>query len=360
MTSRSSERPSFLFTAGIACLPVVLVLTPYLDQGAWLFASFRSVVVALAIALAVLGIASLLLRDHVHGALVGLCAFAMLLAYDYPGLLVLVAIVAGLITVHALLRDRGSRVVSKLFNVAYQVLGIFGFVLLIVTVVQFGVRGQITGFSATATAGEVDPAAPDIYLVLLDGYPRADMLARDWGFTDPGIVAGLEDLGFRVADGARSNYNMTKLTLGSLFSMSLLDEVEPWSGYDRPAYAPPAERAVALQHNRAFDLLRDHGYRITSLSGGYTHEDIRAVDEFISAGTADVVEFHLLGMTAVGEFIQWLDPGFGEGQVAERVESNLETLERIAREDDERPRFVFAHFPAPHPPYAFALSLIHI
>ena len=33
-------------------------------------------------------------------------------------------------------------------------------------------------------------------IVLLDGYPRADMLARDWDYTGPGIEAGLEELGF--------------------------------------------------------------------------------------------------------------------------------------------------------------------
>jgi hypothetical protein len=139
-----------------------------------------------------------------------------------------------------------------------------------------------------------------------------------------------------------------------MFNMSLLQDLEPWSSYDRPADAPAAERVQALQHNRFFDLLRDHGYHITSIGAGYTHEDIRAVDAFVDAGTADVVELHLLGLTAVGELFQRLDPMFGEHQVGQRVRANLDTLSRLAGEASSRPRFVFGHIPAPHPPLAFA------
>ncbi len=348
------QKPSLLLLGGIACLPVVFVITYYLDQGAWLFASWRAVGVSLAIALVVLGLSTLLLRDRVHGAFVGLCVLLMLLVYGFPGLLALVALVAGLIAANALLGERGSRAASRMLGIAYRALGIFGYALLVVTLVQFGVRGQITGFSADGSAQDVDPAAPDIWLVLLDGYPRADTLARDWDHTGPGIEEGLEDLGFAVAEGARSNYNATNLTLPALLEMALLDDVEPWADYDPQGSAPAAERAISLQQNRAFDLLREHGYRITSIGAGYTHIEIRAVDEFIDARTTDLIEFRLLGMSAVGAFLQWLDPEFGEGQVAQRVEQNLASLERLARDSGERPDFVFAHLPAPHPPYAFA------
>ena len=41
--------------------------------------------------------------------------------------------------------------------------------MLAVTVVQFGLRGQVTGFGAATSAGDIDPAAPDIWVLLLDG-----------------------------------------------------------------------------------------------------------------------------------------------------------------------------------------------
>ena len=62
-----------------------------------------------------------------------------------------------------------------------------------------------------------------------------------------------------------------------------------------PADAPAAERIRALQDSPAFETLRDHGCHLTSISPGYTTSDVRAVDDDVDAGTADVFEMHLLG-----------------------------------------------------------------
>ena len=231
----------------------------------------------------------------------------------------------------------------------------FGLALLGVVLIQFVLRGQVGGYAPpVAVATDQDSDEPDIWLVLVDGHPRADVLERDWGLEGPGLAEGLEGLGFQVADGARSNYNMTKLTLPALFNMALLSDLAPWSDYDRPVDAPAAEHVQALQHNRAFELLKEHGYELTSIGAGYTPEDIRAVDQFVDAGTADVVELHLLGMTALGEALQMVDPQWAEHQAGQRVEANLASLTQIAGEDSDHPRFVFGHIPAPHMPMAFA------
>ena len=68
---------------------------------------------------------------------------------------------------------------------------------------------------------------------------------------------------------------------------------KPWSEYAKPVDVPPADRALALQRSHGMDVLREHGYRLTSISGGFTHEDIRAVDEFITTGQADLIEITL-------------------------------------------------------------------
>lgn len=333
---------------------MVFALTLYLDQGAWLFAAGRTVLVAGGISFAIVAVAIALLRDRVHGALAGLCIIAMLFVYESPSILALLACIAGLIVVDGLVLSSRWRAVSLMLGWAYRVIGVFGLALLLVIVVQFGVRGQITGFSAGGATAEAAPGVPDIWLLLLDGHPRADTLEREWSLDASRLTEGLQGLGFSIADEARSNYNMTKLTLPAMLDMALLQDLEPWSGYEKPVDAPPAERVLALQHNRAFELLRDNGYHITSISAGYTHEDIRTADDFIDAGTADVVELHLLGMTALGAALQGLDPRWGEHQVGRRVEANLETLAGLAGEESTRPRFVFGHIPAPHPPYAFA------
>lgn len=351
---RRDTARSRLFTVGVALLPVVYVLTVYLDQGVWLFVATRSVIAAAVISGGLVGLASLLLRDRLHGAFVALCIVLMLFAAEYPGVLVLLVVVAALIAADALVARRRRTVAARVLRPLHDALGVFGLLLLVVTLSQFGLRGQVTAFAAANPTASVDASAPDIWLVLLDGHPREDMLEREWGIEDPAFLDGLEDLGFDVADRARSNYNITGLTLPAMLDMALLQDLDPWSDYDKPADAPASARNRALQHNRAFDTLREHGYHLTSISAGYTQVDIRAVDEFIDAGTADVVELHLLGLTALGRFLQSVDPDFGESQVGHRVDANLESLRQLAQKPSDQPRFVFAHIPAPHPPLAFA------
>ena len=64
----------------------------------------------------------------------------------------------------------------------------------------------------------VDPSRggggpPDIYVILLDGYPRADTLARLFDFDNGPFLAALEAKGFDVSAGSSSNYMYTELTL---------------------------------------------------------------------------------------------------------------------------------------------------
>ncbi len=347
---------SFLLTLGVVLLPVTYVLTVYLDQGAWLFAGTRAAVLTAVIAFAIIAFASFLLRDHLRGALLGACVIAMLVVWQLPALTLTLGLVAIAIALDAALAGRTGRGQPRDVELLHGALGFFGLLILSVTVLQFGLRGQITGFSPSAAAAEPAPGAPDVWLVLLDGYPRADALQRNWRYDNSAFIDGLEDLGFFVADKSRSNYNSTKLTLPSMLNMASLRDMEPWSGYAKPADAPAADRVRALQHNRAFDLLREHGYRIISVGAGYTHVDVRTGDEFIDAGTADVVELHLLGDSAFGELIRVVMPGLGERQIQTRIEANLGVIDELAREDVGRPRFVFDHIPAPHPPFVFAES----
>ena len=257
-----SRAKSLLFTAGIVALPVVYVLTVYLDEGVWLFTATRPVLAAVAISALLMGVASILLRSLVYGSLVGLCLVGMLVVHDVPGFVVALGVVAASVVILALAGPRAPGRLSRSTWAFRNLIGAFGLALLVVTIAQFGLRGQAIASgsrgSGAATAGvAAETGAPDIWLVLLDGHPRADALERHWDYSDPGFVDGLEGLGFDVADESRSNYNLTAHTLPALLNMALLEDLEPWSSYDKPADAPAADRIRALQDNRAFETLRD-------------------------------------------------------------------------------------------------------
>jgi len=56
---------------------------------------------------------------------------------------------------------------------------------------------------------------PDIYYIILDQYPRYDVLEEKYGFDNSEFNNHLTELGFYIADRSFSNYSLTELSLAS-------------------------------------------------------------------------------------------------------------------------------------------------
>ena len=73
---------------------------------------------------------------------------------------------------------------------------------------------------STASVAAAD--APDIYVILLDGYARADVLSEYYGFDNGPFIQGLERRGFQVGAASEANYTWTFLSLASTLNMDYL------------------------------------------------------------------------------------------------------------------------------------------
>ena len=110
---------------------------------------------------------------------------------------------------------------------------------------------------------------PDIYYIIVDGYARADVLRKHYGFDNSEFLGGLEQRGFAVNDRSRANYYWTFLSLASSLNYDYLQDIAA------PLFADPEvhERArngydhVArlAQDNRAAHFLRARGYRFVHI-----------------------------------------------------------------------------------------------
>ena len=67
-------------------------------------------------------------------------------------------------------------------------------------------------------------SAPDIYLIIVDGYGRADFLKDNYGYDNTQFVEYLKEQGFYVADQATSNYPITELSISSMLNMQYLNQ----------------------------------------------------------------------------------------------------------------------------------------
>ena len=186
---------------------------------------------------------------------------------------------------------------------------------------------------------------PTIVHLVLDGYARDDILATRFGTGRAPLTGSLKALGFHVVPRARSNYIQTALSLASTLNLNYLRVLpELRRHYDRT----PLLRQI--QSSRAVDRLRAAGYEIVNFPSGYdfTDEigaDVRLAPRVFNELSANQWERSWIGTLAGG----------GRGEAANHVR-RIETVFRelpglCAR--SARPRYIFAHVVAPHPPFLF-------
>lgn len=194
---------------------------------------------------------------------------------------------------------------------------------------------------------------PNIVVLLLDGYPRADWYGRLFGGDNSAFLDGLEARGFSIADESTSNYMFTQLTLASMLHMRPVPEIpELQPVLDGSMHGHPRLRNT-INDNPVFEFLRDRGYRIVTFGPGYEHVALRQGDIYVDGGQLNDFENELLRATTIERVLLLLDPGYHAEQKRERVRDGLDAFAAVAA-DDGGPTFAFIHVPSPHLPVVFA------
>ena len=206
--------------------------------------------------------------------------------------------------------------------------------------------------NVTASA-DAEPGAPDIYLILLDGYPRADVLADAFSIDNRPFVRALEERGFSVADQSRTHEIWTLQSLASMLHMTDVDDVSVFRDVveDRTPRQPALRRLV--NDNPAFDLARDRGYQVVAV--GYEFEELalRQADVYVDPGFVNEFEYNLLISTYVGDIVRLLFPDLASSEHRNWINYQVAALREIASVDGDAPRLVLGHIPAPHQPAVF-------
>lgn len=215
---------------------------------------------------------------------------------------------------------------------------------------DLGVLGPkpVAASETTPTAG----ASPDVIVLLLDGYPRADTLARHFDLDNQPFLDALRERGFDVADGSRSNYTFTQLTLTSMLHMRHLDDLAGYRDITEGRVAEDPRVRNLINDNPVFDQFRELDYQLVSIPPGIDRVSIRTADTVHESDQLGEFEYHLLRSTAVGDLIALVDPAFMARQHRDRVISAFDRLEDIGASSPGG-RFIFAHVLTPHLPIVF-------
>ena len=158
---------------------------------------------------------------------------------------------------------------------ATRILNAFALILLMMPLYQVA-ASQIEGYRARQQV-EQNPAGqslvsisagqspPDVYYIVLDGYPRGDFINQYLDSSNLAFLEDLEERGFYVAHCSQSNYSDTRFSLASILNMVYLD-----GGEERPevvhsgAVLDEMIRSGEVQQN-----FTDLGYTIITFESGY-------------------------------------------------------------------------------------------
>ena len=192
---------------------------------------------------------------------------------------------------------------------------------------------------------------PDVYVLILDGYGRADVLRDLYGFDNP-LPGRLRTSGFFVADRAASNYAQTALSLASAFNLDYL----PQLGHPERAETD-AKRGLAdlIRRSRFFQAFEDAGYDIRTYGSEYTMIRPRSGDHRGAPGHLNEFHYTMLEATALPTLFEAV--GFQRGWLPLRMHRHhlrwtLTDLAESVPSGDAPPTLVLAHLLAPHPPFA--------
>jgi hypothetical protein len=214
-----------------------------------------------------------------------------------------------------------------------------------------GAVADLTRARPTVEVAPPNEALPDIYMILMDGYPRTDVLATRLEIDNSAFLDELRGLGFEVATASRSNYTFTQMTLATMFQMRHVDAIPTLAGLIGTSGAHASALRNAMIGGPVWAALRVAGYRIVVSHPGYEHAALRGpADRFLDHGELTDLERDLLARTWLLDLLAVPLPDIFAGPQHDRILNGFEDLAELAREEHTQPIFTWMHIPAPHLP----------
>lgn len=197
-------------------------------------------------------------------------------------------------------------------------------------------------------AGEHHTGAPnpDLIVIFLDSYARADTLSKRFEFDNTEFIEELQNRGFMVLGNSRSNYPWSQLSLPSFMQLDYLQSMPGWPDPDEGNKRFLQE---AFSEARLVRKLKDRGLRYHHFESSYfvsNRSRQSDVHHSCTEGTHGAME-RLLYQTTLARL-------WNSALVQSLAHCHLKQFDKLAAVASQSgPKFLFAHFLPPHHPYLF-------
>lgn len=189
--------------------------------------------------------------------------------------------------------------------------------------------------------GDTKQEHPDIYYIMLDGYPRSDVLEEYFGFDNSGFDDSLIERKFFIAKNSHTNYSQTALAIPSILNMSYIKDLSEQKGI-------PLEELIELyNNNKTLHFLKSGGYRWINNNNFYRAGVNHSANINLECGASNEFLKELIGVTVLRPLDlirnhQRQDLRSDGFCVMENFSANV-----------PGPQFTFSHLLSPHPPYVY-------
>ena len=195
---------------------------------------------------------------------------------------------------------------------------------------------------------------PNIYYIILDGYPRNDVLKKHVNFDNSEFTDLLKQRGFHVAENSHTNYSFSSPSISSTMNMNYINFLVDEVGEDSRDYNPILGKDFGLYaDNQVIKNFKLMGYKVVKigLAATYLHE-IPLADLSPCYKTIHLMDNRLLDAVGSTSMIGYFIERWAEEQQRQIILCDFEELPKISGYFEE-PVFVWSHIMLPHFPLIF-------
>jgi hypothetical protein len=200
-------------------------------------------------------------------------------------------------------------------------------------------EGPIEPVSATQEA-----SGPNLYLLMLDAYPRSDTTLDDFGFDNEPFQAALEARGFDVyrdsmSDRRNTDYTLLGLHQGNLDNVPPDTDLSQEGQWERRRQLSEAELPIAAQE-------AGYEYWVVDSPGGFV---TFSAGNHIQNGAMNDLEEYMLATSALGPVVAAVWPTLPTDSQRAHLDASLDSVVSLA--DPNTHRLVLAHLFGAHLPF---------
>ena len=189
-----------------------------------------------------------------------------------------------------------------------------------------------------ARIGTAPATAPDIYLVLLDGYPGTKARALDPSYPASDLGPRLRERGLRHGAGDAlelpADHNDRDIALPDAPLVGLPELAAPWG----PEPNDVQRLRMLLNDAPGLAVLRGLGYRSVAMASGFAEVELRRVDRLDEPPQPNEFEVSLIRGTGLGRILQATAPDLLPALQRDRITSSFADLRAIAAEPHDGPQ----------------------